>query len=94
MKIKDIENFSDILIYIGATIRLFFFYPLRIIALLVGFPNVKIIYKSGHIGYHFFRKLDIKWSGALISSLEWDTVNVNRPFHIGINEIESIWRIY
>lgn len=75
-------------------IRNLLLYPFKVLALSLGIPNFKIVYKSGHVEYFFFANLNITESDK-ITKMEWlKTDNLGNPFFIGINDIESIVQLY
>jgi len=91
MKVKDIKCFSDIVIYLSAQIGNIISWPFRLIALCLAIPNIKIVYKSGHVERYFFRNIKIsKNSNDEIRSLTWETVGFKSPFYLNVKEIESI----
>lgn len=89
-----IESFSDVVIFTGSIFRKIINVPFRFIAILIGFPNIKIIYKSGHVEYYFFRHFRVTTAADGTIEAKWEAVDVASPLHIGYNEIESIQRIY
>lgn len=94
MKISDVKDCSDLIIFVSASIRIIISYPFRFIALVLGFPNTKIVWKSGHTEYYFFRNIKMTKTGDTLKNISWEAVTNSTPFYIGMEEIESIHTIY
>jgi hypothetical protein len=94
MTVNDIKDFSDVLIFLSAIIRVIIIWPFRCIAIILAIPNAKIVYRSGHVEYYFFRSINAKHNGGKVTSLEWDSVTLRKPMIINIDEIESIHQLY
>jgi len=94
MKVQDIKTFSNLVIFISSGIRGIIAFPFRLIGLIIGFPNVKIVFKSGHVEYYFFVNIKIESNSGKITGIQWEVSGAKTPTHIGINEIESIHRIW
>ena len=78
-----------------ALLRSILSWPFRVIALMIGVPNVKIVYKSGHVEYYYFQTYSktVNAEGHL-TGMKWCANEHSCPFHIGINDIESIRTLY
>jgi len=50
---------TNLIIAVGAYIRIAIFFPIRVLLHFLGVPNTRIVYKSGHVEYYYFKKL--KW---------------------------------
>ena len=76
--------------------RAFITWPLRFIAILIGIPNTKIVYKSGHVEYYYMLRLRYEKStiDGHITELEWQTSTQKEPFYTSLKDIESIVHIY
>lgn len=71
-------------------------WPLRVIAILLGVPNTKVVYKSGHVEYYYLLRSRIEKStgDGHIVEFEWHTATQKEPFYINLREIESIVQLY
>ena len=79
--------------YLNVTgyIRGFITWPFRILAMTIGIPNFKIIYKSGRAEYLFLKSISINkpdWS--------WETVTGTnkRPVLFGVDSIAAVYQLY
>jgi hypothetical protein len=81
-------------IFIGKVLRTMITFPLSFIGLILGVPNVKIVYKSGHVEYYFFENWGVDREGSNITSVTWKTAGAKRPFHLGLENIESIVQLW
>ena len=77
-----------------ARIRSILSWPIRVLFFCLGVPNCRIVYKSGHIEYHFFNTFNMNHNGDEITSANWETLDGTKIMHIGLNNIESITWLY
>jgi hypothetical protein len=93
---KNEVTVGQVFIGLLGSIRTIILFPLRLIAILLGVPNTKIIYKSGHVEYYYMLRLryDRNKETGHITEIEWHTATQKEPFYIHMQEIESIVHIY
>ena len=77
-------------------IRSLISYPFRVLAYMIGIPNTRIVYKSGHVEYYCFFKINIKCdtTDGSVTDLEWEVLSIKRPLYINIHEIESVVKLH
>ena len=77
-------------------IRSLITFPFRVLFIIIGVPNIKIVYRSGHVEYYYFKNIELSWSSTdgHITDATWETVGDKRPVHINIREIESVVELY
>jgi hypothetical protein len=91
---EEVMTPSEILVRGCGGLRGIMFWPVKILCLIVGVPNYKIVYKSRHVETYFFLNLNIKRNGGEIKEIEWLVPTQKQPFHVNVNEIETIVRLY
>jgi len=84
---------SRAIIIIGAIIQIPICVLLQIIGFLFQFSNTKIVYKSGHVEYYFFKSISYEGHGKS-KSIEWETATLKQPILLNVDEIESIVKIW
>ena len=88
-------TFYQRLMWLSGVLRSMSSFPVRFIFGLLGVPNFRIVYKSGHVEYWFFKKIDVDRKGSEITALSWEVFpSCARPLHMNVEEIESIIELW
>ena len=74
--------------------RIIIGFPSRIIAMFLGIPNYKIVYKSGHIEYYYLSLISWKIDDGKLVNVAYETPTNKQKVYLNIDAIESIVQIY
>jgi len=82
------EKFLNIM----GRIRSLVFFPFRILAFILGIPNFKVLYKSGHVEYLF-------WSYFSMTphpkEMQWHNVTGSKTMIVaGVDDIVAVFQLY